>query len=211
MAFQLFTKTLLLDDLADAFEKYKKVISDLAEKQEKKVAFTTKKGQVFVETSQYASLISSCVHLFRNVVDHGIETAEERALASKPECAQVVLHFEIKINQDQTQKMIQIKLEDDGRGINPELIKRKLVEKELKKVSELANLTDHEIIQFIFLPQFSSADQVTLLSGRGVGLDALRMEALNLGGQVWVESTFGKGSQFIIEIPFLNQTLAVAS
>ena len=158
---------------------------------------------------EFKPLISSCVHLFRNVVDHGIESADQRFEANKSEMAQVWLKFD-EVDAGASKK-IRICLEDDGRGVNPDVIRSKLVSKGLKSESELIGLSDHDIIQMIFLPQFSSLDSVTSISGRGVGLDAISTEVIKLGGQVWVESEVGKGSRFIIEIPLSNQIISVAS
>lgn len=91
---QYFVKTFLSDKLRDSFDKYKKIVADLAQKQEKNIHFEISKGDVFVPVLKFAGLINSCVHLFRNAVDHGIETAQERELAGKPAQAHVVLTIE---------------------------------------------------------------------------------------------------------------------
>lgn len=207
--YRFFVETLLLEDIANSFEKYKKVALDLALQQNKNIQFHIEKNKVHLAIDVLKPLISSCVHLFRNVVDHGIETVDQRFEANKPETAQVLLKFD-DINEGQSKKL-RICLEDDGRGVNPEVIRSKLILKGLKNETELNGLSDHDVIQMIFLPQFSSLDSVNSISGRGVGLDAISTEVTKLCGQVWVESEVGKGSRFIIEIPLSNQTLSIAS
>ncbi len=206
--YRFFVETLLVEDIANSFDKYKKVSLDLALQQNKSIQFHIEKDKVHLSIDEFKPLISSCVHLFRNVVDHGIETADQRFEANKPETAQVWLKFDEIVNG--SSKKIRICLEGDGRGVNPDVIRSKLVSKGLKSESELSGLHDHDIIQMIFLPQFSSLNSVTSISGRGVGLDAISTEVIKLGGQVWVESQVGKGSKFIIEIPLLGHSLSVA-
>ncbi len=207
--YQFFVETLLTEDIANAFEKYKKVSLELALQQNKQIQFNIEKDKVHLAIDEFKPLISSCVHLFRNVVDHGIEDMDERSYSDKPEVAQIWLKFDEIA--DGSNKKIRICLEDDGRGVNPEIIRSKLISKRLKNETELNELSDYDIIQMIFLPQFSSLDSVTSISGRGVGLDAISTEVNKLGGQVWVESEVGKGSKFIIEFPLLNQSLSLVS
>ncbi len=194
--YQAFLNTFVYEDPTDSFEKYRKVVENLAQKQMKEVQFVIESSQVRIDVAELQPLINSCVHLFRNAVDHGIETPEERASMGRPEVATLKLSV-IEIDQ----KRIQIMLQDDGKGVNPDLIRKKLIEKNIKTTEELAQLSNEQIIQFIFLPQFSSKDEVTEISGRGVGLDAISFEAKQLGGEVWVESKVNEGSRFIIEIP----------
>ena len=205
-SYQFFVETLLVEDIANSFDKYKKVTLDLASQQNKNIQFHIQKEKVRLAIDEFKPLISSCVHLFRNVVDHGIESAEERAELNKPEFAKVQLKFEKVIHG--SNKKLYIYLEDDGRGVNPDLIRRKLLAKGLKSETELNQLSDNDVIQFIFLPQFSSLDAVTTISGRGVGLDAISSEVNKLSGRVWVESVVGQGSKFIIEIPISNLMIA---
>ena len=111
------------------------------------------------------------------------------------------IHFEKLSFEELQNQWTRIILQDDGKGVDPQLIRKKLIEKNIKTESQLADLSDDQIIQFIFLPQFSSKDEVTEISGRGVGLDSISYEAQQLGGRVWVESKVNQGSRFIIEIP----------
>ena len=207
--YQFFVETLLVEDIANSFDKYKKITLDLALKQNKNIEFHIEKDKVRLVIDELKPLISSCVHLFRNVVDHGIESAEERVETGKSEFAQVQLKFEEVMSG--SNKKLCISLEDDGRGVNPDLIRRKLISKGLKNETDLNQLTDNEVIQFILLPQFSSLDAVTTISGRGVGLDAINYEVNKLNGKFWVESTVGQGSKFTIEIPISNQMMSIAS
>lgn len=208
-AYQLFAENFLIEDLSNSFDKYKKLVSDLAMQKGKKIELSIEKGKVLVSTDEFKPLISSCVHLFRNVVDHGIESTEDRDVSGKPALAKVQLKFDQF--EKQSQQWIRLSLQDDGKGINPQIIKEKLIEKNLLSEQQLAPLSDEEIIQMIFLPRFSSLDNVTTLSGRGVGLDSINNEVKSLGGTVRVESILGQGTQFIIEIPLSDTMLARAS
>ncbi len=200
-AYQAFVDTVLLEDLSDSFEKYKKLVNNLAVKQDKKIKMKIEKGKVRIRTAELQPLVSSCVHLFRNVVDHAIDLPEIRNLSNKPDEASVKLGFEEHFDPSLGKNLIRITLEDDGKGIDPCVIRSKLIEKNIKTEQELLNLTNEQIIQFVFTPQFSSREEVTELSGRGVGLDSITCEVKKLGGNVWVESELNKGSRFVIEIP----------
>jgi len=138
------------------------------------------------------------VHMVRNAIDHGIETPAEREAAGKPKEAQVWLRA------SQEGGKVVIEIEDDGRGINKEKVLEKAVSKGLVGPDE--KLTDNEIYHLIFLPGFSSTDEVTDLSGRGVGMDVVRKSIEDLKGKVDIESEEGKGTKIIIELPF---TLAI--
>ena len=208
-AYELFVQAFLVEDIASSFEKYKKLVSDLANQQEKEIEFFIEKGKVRVSVDELKPLINSCVHLFRNVVDHGIESAENRTESGKSSVAHVHLNFDQF--EKESKEWIRICLQDDGKGVNPKIIKEKLIEKGIRSEQQLASLSDTEIIQMIFLPQFSSLDNVTTLSGRGVGLDSINSEVKALNGNLRVQSKVGQGTQFIIEIPLTNSMLAKAS
>ena len=145
----------------------------------------------------YQDFISSSIHLFRNIVDHGIEPKETRLKINKNEFGTIIIKTK-NINN----KII-LTIEDDGGGINPVKIKEKLIEKNLKTSSELSNLNDKEILDFIFLTGFSTAEKVGPLSGRGVGTDAVRYEVNNLGGTISVDSELGVKTIFTIILPII--------
>ncbi len=196
-----YLNTFLIEDLALSYDKFVSLIQNLALKQGKKINFTLDYNQAFVVASEYKNLVSSSVHLFRNVVDHGIETCDERTDSGKSEAGNVSLKFnEFTRNEE---RFLRITLIDDGYGVDPAIIRSKILEKGLKSKVELAAISDNEVIQFIFLPQFTSKNEVTDISGRGVGLDSCSYEVQKFNGKIWVESTVGYGSQFIIEVPYI--------
>jgi two-component system chemotaxis sensor kinase CheA len=134
-------------------------------------------------------------HMVRNAVDHGIETPDVRQKEGKPETGTVLL----KAYHGGGQVVIEIK--DDGRGLNTEKIKQKILDRELATVEELSTLSPWQILNYIFKPGFSTADVVSHISGRGIGMDVVKTNIEQLGGTIDVRSTFGKGSLFVIKIP----------
>lgn len=145
-------------------------------------------------STPYQNLFSTLIHVVRNSADHGIELPQHRLLAGKSEFGQLTIRVEKKNHG------FRLIFQDDGKGIDPQIIRAKL---KSKGCVEAAQLGDQEVIQHIFDAQFSTQEQVTHFSGRGVGMDAVKAATQNLGGQVWVESTPGHGMKLIFELPFL--------
>jgi len=143
-------------------------------------------------------------HMLRNAVDHGLETPQQRVAAGKPETGRITIHLSREGGE------VVLRLTDDGKGINLEGVRNRAIERGLMKVD--APLTDKEIMQFIFKPGFSTAEKVTQISGRGVGMDVVHSEIKQLGGNVKLHSAPGAGSQFTIRLPFtvsVNRALMV--
>ncbi|HIC43510.1 MAG TPA: hypothetical protein EYO73_04210 [Sulfurimonas sp.] len=151
-----------------------------------------------VDSEQYENFTNNSVHLIRNMVDHGIETKEERIRNNKLPEGLIKIHFILK------EKSFQIIFEDDGQGINTQMVKNKIIEKRLATEKELSQFSEKEIFSFLFTPGFSTKTQVTDLSGRGVGLDSVKNEIDSLGGDIEIESQPGKGSKFVIELPLFK-------
>ncbi len=174
------------------------VLNQVAEKQGKKInSVTILGGDIKVNPDRTSGLFSSFVHIYRNIADHGIESPEERLDFGKTESGNVTIEFvELK---DQASSTLQIRVEDDGRGIDPEMIRSKLRRKGPQ--GNWDNLDDHSIIQEIFNPGFSSKESSGEFSGRGVGMDAVKTEVLKLGGEIEVFSQLGKGTTIIIKVP----------
>ena len=141
-------------------------------------------------------------HMVRNSADHGLEMPDERVSAGKPETGQVVL------NAYHEGGHIIIQISDDGKGLNTDRIRAKCVENGLASEGELDGMNDQQVQQYIFKPGFSTADAVTAVSGRGVGMDVVRTNIEKIGGTVELNSTEGKGTIFTIKIPL---TLAIVS
>jgi chemosensory pili system protein ChpA (sensor histidine kinase/response regulator) len=143
-------------------------------------------------------------HMLRNAVDHGIELPDERARAGKPEMGRIVLSLGREGGD------VLLRLADDGRGINLQRVREKAIERGL--MSATSQLSDQDVIQFILHAGFSTADKVTQISGRGVGMDVVHSEIKQLGGSMFIESTWGEGTQFIVRLPFtvsVNRALMV--
>lgn len=144
----------------------------------------------------YEPLFASFIHAFRNSVDHGIESSSDRETVGKPSAGRIGILTERKGSH------ILFKIWDDGKGIDPEAIRSKLRK---KGQEQEAQKNDRDVIQHVFDSEFSTKDTVTSLSGRGIGMDAIQACAQNLGGKAWVESEPGKGSQVLIEVPWLTE------
>ena len=191
-------KNYLLSDIKEKFFMYRYLVEELAANQGKAVDLEFSGDKVLVECAQFSNFIDSSIHLFRNMVDHGIETEDERIEKAKPQRGKIKVEFK---NNGES---FLIKLTDDGRGIDPEIIRIKLLEKGLKSEKELNNIDDLDIIDMIFLPGFSTKEEVSDISGRGIGLDAVRFQVEKIGGTISVSSHVDQGTNFVIELPVIK-------
>src|SRR5262249_17061536 len=141
-------------------------------------------------------------HMVRNSADHGLETPQERRAAGKPDRGR------IRLSAYQEGGQIVIEIADDGRGLDTEKIRAKAIAQGIVSTAEAATLSERQIQQFIFAPGFSTAVQVTNISGRGVGMDVVRSNIDQIGGTIDVRSVAGQGLNFVIKIPL---TLAIVS
>ncbi|MCB9025772.1 MAG: Hpt domain-containing protein [Bdellovibrionaceae bacterium] len=174
------------------------ILSQVAVKQNKKIRPIIFLGEdLRVDANEYTDLFSSFVHVFRNIVDHGLEEPQVRLDCGKPEFGSVTISVKKKIVA--IDDFIQIRIVDDGRGIDPQIIRKKLNEKnpEIK----WSNIDDHSILQEIFKPGLSSRDQAGEFSGRGVGMDAVKTEVLKMEGKIEVFSVLQKGTTIEILLP----------
>jgi len=177
------------------FSKFPRIVRDLAKKLNKKVNLVLEGEDTEIDRSILDKLEDPLIHLVRNAIDHGIETPEERIKAGKPE------EGTIKLSAFQEGDRIIISIEDDGKGIDVEKVKKKAVEKGLITSEQAENMQDKEAFELLFMPGFSTADQVSEVSGRGVGMDVVASTIHNLRGSIEVESEKGKGSKFIMKLP----------
>ncbi|WP_303850095.1 chemotaxis protein CheA [Seleniivibrio woodruffii] len=175
------------------FNKFPRVVRDIARKQNKQIDLRIIGEDTEIDKKIADILSDPLVHLVRNSCDHGIEPPEDRARASKPEEGHLILKA---YNEG---SFVYIEVIDDGRGIDPKKIMAKAIQKGL--TSEDAVLTDNEIIQFILAPGFSTAEQVTDISGRGVGMDVVKSSITSVGGTIDVQSSVGDGSRVVMKIP----------
>ena len=189
----------ILKDFKSLFYRYERVLEELAEEQGKNIQFEITGERILVDPKDFMAFINISLHLFRNIVDHGVETPEERIEKVKPEVATVRMNFIKESNR------VKITLEDDGKGIDPKRIKEKVIEVGIKKEEDLKNFDDNSLVNLIFLPGFSTKKNVTDISGRGVGMDAVKAKIEELEGTIKLVSEVDKGTKYIIEIPLLKK------
>lgn len=190
---------LLFEPAKNFFEPYKEVAFRVAEKEGKTLRNVEFKNDMIpIVPEIYGPLFATFVHAFRNAVDHGIESPEVRVKAGKHEGGEILVRFE---RLEAPQPVLKISVRDDGGGIDPQKIRARLALQGKNTDTE----SDQKVIQHIFESQFSTKEKVTETSGRGVGMDAIQYEALQLGGRVWVESQVGQGSTLFVEVPYLTQ------
>lgn len=180
------------------FARMPRVVRDLAATLHKEVRIVTSGEMTEIDKTVIEQLNDPLTHMIRNALDHGIEGPDERAAAGKPR--QGTIH----LSAAQRSGRIVIEVSDDGRGLNREKVLAKAQDRGL--VAPGANLSDEEIDNLIFLPAFSTADVVSNISGRGVGMDVVKRNVQALGGRISVQSRFGHGSKFTLSLPL---TLAV--
>ncbi len=184
--------------LKATFQKMNRLVRDLARKSGKTVTYGTEGEDTEIDRNMVDIINEPLVHLLRNALDHGIEDVETRQKSGKPGIARIWLRA------FQAGGKVIIEIEDDGKGLDKEKILAKALSKGL--VEPNRKLSDGEIYKLIFLPGFSTADKVSDLSGRGVGMDVVRRSIDKLQGKVEVHSTPGKGTKISLELPF---TLAI--
>jgi len=180
------------------FQKMARLVRDLSRKALKQIELTTAGGETELDRNVVEAIGDPLVHMVRNAVDHGIESPEDRQRAGKDPTGRIHLK-----SWHQAGNVV-IQISDDGRGLNKEKILRKAIAAGL--VQEGAQLSDPEIFQLIFHPGLSTAEKVTDISGRGVGMDVVKRNIEALRGRIEIESTEGRGSAFTIRLPL---TLAV--
>ncbi|MCS7228593.1 MAG: chemotaxis protein CheA [Candidatus Kryptonium sp.] len=186
--------------IAKVFSKFPRMVRDLAKEMNKEVDLLIYGEDTEVDKSVIEYIHDPLVHIIRNAIDHGIEPKEERIKVGKPERGKIILKAEHEGNY------IVITVEDDGRGIDPNKIRKKAIEKNLITEQEANSISDKDILNFIFIPGFSTASKVTNVSGRGVGLDVVKANITKLNGIIDVQSTPGIGTKFILKLPL---TLAI--
>lgn len=182
------------------FNRFPRMIRDLAKELKKKITLNMYGAETEVDRTVIDELGDPLIHLLRNSADHGIESPQQRIANGKPE------HGTINLKAYHDGNNVVIEVQDDGAGIDIEKVKRKAIEKGLVDRDIANSLSKKEITDFLFRASFSTADKVTDVSGRGVGLDVVKTKIEALGGIIEVETEQGKGSKFIIRLPL---TLAI--
>ncbi len=182
------------------FNRFPRVVRDLAQKLGKDVKLELVGGETELDRSVIEVIGDPLLHILRNSVDHGLEDPDTREQLGKPRQGRVLVKA---CHQD---NHIVIEISDDGRGIDAERIRKKAVEKGLLTKDQAERLTEREALQYIFSSGFSTAAEVSEVSGRGVGMDIVRSNLQRLGGLIDLETEVGKGSRFVLRLPL---TLAI--
>lgn len=186
--------------VSSVFSRFPRLVRDLSRKSGKEVDLVMEGEETELDKSVVEAIGDPLVHLIRNSVDHGIEPEDVRVAAGKSPKGRVTLRAFHKGNS------VAIEIEDDGKGIDPEKMREVAVRKGIITAEEAAQLDDREAVELIFAPGFSSADKITDISGRGVGMDVVRTNIKNLKGSVSTNTELGKGTRFTLSLPL---TLAI--
>ncbi len=178
-----------------------RIIRDVSQSLNKEVELKVEGDSIRVDTSVAEVLSNSLIHLIRNSLDHGIEHPEERIKNGKNKKGSIEIESEIK------GEIIYIHIKDDGKGINPETIKNKLLKNGTHTLEQINEMTENELQQMIFSSGFSTAQQITDISGRGVGMSMVKDVVEAIGGKILINSNVGIGTEFILVIPIPKSVL----
>jgi two-component system chemotaxis sensor kinase CheA len=200
---QDFMSYFILEDFSKGFRHFEKVVSELAERFGKNIKVNIQESAIKVCLPEYISLLSSLVHVFRNAVDHGIEEEYAREEVWKKPQAIIDISFnEIMIDD---KKHIRVVIADDGQGLDAHLIKQNCLKNGLLKHEELLLINNEEALQLIFCQGLSTAENITDISGRGIGLAAVKYQVELIGGKIWAETKLGHWTKIIFEVPLLME------
>ena len=180
---------------ADVLAGQERMVRDLGRSLGKQIRLEIEGEKTQVDRDVLEKLEAPLTHLLRNAVDHGIELPEQRLLAGKP------VEGLIRLRASHQAGLLVLELSDDGAGVDLERLRRTIVERQLSTEATAAQLSEEELLTFLFLPGFSLRDTVTEVSGRGVGLDAVQHMVRLLRGAIVLEQTGGQGSRFHLEVP----------
>ena len=197
---QLSVMKTRMQPIKKVFGRFPRVVRDLARSLKKEIRLEMVGEDTDLDKNLVEALADPLVHLVRNAVDHGIESPEERVAVGKPREGLVVL------TASQEGDHILLSIKDDGKGMNPDVLRRKVIEKGLMDEESAARLDDKECYNLIFLPGFSTKTEISDVSGRGVGMDVVKTRITQMNGVVEIDSEEGVGSTIIIKVPL---TLAI--
>lgn len=189
-----------MQEVGSVFRRFKRVVRDLSAALDKKVVLHLKGEDVELDKNIIEGMSDPLTHLIRNAIDHGIETPEIRGQKGKNKVGNLKLHAYHEAGQ------VVIDIEDDGKGIDTGILKKKALEKGLYSPAEINQMGEADLLKFIFLPGFSTANQVSDISGRGVGMDVVYTNINKLGGVIEIETKLDGGTTFHIKLPL---TLAI--
>ncbi|WP_313255974.1 chemotaxis protein CheA [Stenotrophomonas sp.] len=189
-----------MQPVGKVFSRFPKVARDVARSLQKEVDLELIGADTELDRNLVEALADPLVHLVRNAIDHGVEMPDLREAQGKPRMGRV------RLSAQQEGDYVSIEVQDDGAGIDPERLRAKAREKGLIDPEAAARLTSEECLHLVFLPGFSTKQQVTDISGRGVGMDVVQSRIRELSGQIQIQSELGRGSRFLIRVPL---TLAI--
>ena len=175
--------------------RFPRLVRDTARAQGKKIRFTSETGGIRIDKGMSDMLADPLTHLLRNAIDHGVEPEAERLGQGKPRTAVLRL-----IARQQSNRII-MEISDDGRGLDIERVKRRAMSLRLASEHEIQRMSDEQLARFIFTPGFSTKDEVTDISGRGVGLDVVLVHVTKLGGKIDIATRTGHGTTFKLDLP----------
>ena len=189
-----------MQPIKKVFGRFPRVVRDLSRSLNKKIRLELRGEETDLDKNLVEALADPLIHLVRNSVDHGIETPDERIANGKPEEGLIVLSAE------QEGDHILLMIQDDGKGMNPDVLRSKAVEKGMMDEEVASRLSDKDAYNLIFMPGFSTKTEISDVSGRGVGMDVVKTAIAGLNGSVEIDSQYGKGSIIQIKLPL---TLAI--
>jgi two-component system chemotaxis sensor kinase CheA len=181
--------------VAQVFRSFPRLVRDVSRRLDKDVTLVTRGETAEADKTIVDRLFEPLVHLLRNALDHGIESPGQRRAAGKPETAT------ISIEASRIADRFLVEVTDDGRGIDPAVVRRKASEKRLVAAEELAALADDQVVDLVFAPGFSTAAEVSDISGRGIGMDVVRTAVEQIGGRVSLASRVGAGTTVRLDLP----------
>jgi two-component system, chemotaxis family, sensor kinase CheA len=177
------------------FQRFSRLVRDISRKLNKEVRLVVEGEETEADKNVIEALADPLIHIIRNSLDHGIESPDKRAAAGKPR------EGTVRVSASQSGDRVHIEIADDGAGINVQRVKQKVLERELLSEDKVAAMTDDEAVQMVFLPGFSTADSITDLSGRGVGMDVVRTAIERINGHVSLSSRAGLGTTISLSLP----------
>lgn len=189
-----------MQPIGNVFSRFQRLVRELARKLDKKIEVESLGNDVELDKTILDALVDPLTHIVRNSCDHGIETPAVRIANGKPALGRITLNAFHESGQ------IHLCITDDGKGISRDVIRRKVLEKGLKKEEEIARMSDPDLLSLVFLPGFSTATEVTDISGRGVGMDVVKTSIERFGGTLEITSTEGEGTTLKMRLPL---TLAI--
>ena len=190
-----------MQPMSRLFASIPRLVRELSQELKKKYNLVIEGADTELDRQLIEAIRDPLMHLIRNCADHGIESPQDRLAHGKPETGEISIAAYYELGQ------VHIEIADDGRGLDGDRIREKAVERGLGSPEAIARLSDEEVYRFILMPGFSTAAKVTNVSGRGVGMDVVISSLSAIGGTIALQSSKGKGSKFILQIPL---TLAIA-